>query len=32
MNGSTFFNGRYEDYFDTVQQEEPDIISIYPDL
>ncbi len=32
MNGSTFFNGRYEDYFETVQQEEPDMISIYPDL
>lgn len=33
MNGSTFFNGRYEDYFEINQvSEEPEAISMYPEL
>jgi phage replication O-like protein O len=32
MNGSTFFNGRYEDYFETDPQQEPEPVSMYPDL
>jgi phage replication O-like protein O len=32
MNGSTFFNGRYEDYFEIQESQHETTVSIYPEL